>query len=166
MVIVYFLQILVGRVIMARIEKLRNYLRENGLSGIFVRGLSSIHYFTGFSGDDSLFYLDQEQAIIITDSRYTLQSAAEAPECLIIEQKDGLWEETGKINFQSKRLGFDGDYFTYREYQFLHEQLNQIELLSVDLTSLRSIKDEEEIAFLRKAVFISSAEAVLLTPKI
>ena len=140
---------------MARLEKLRNYLRENGLSGIFVRGLSSIRYFTGFSGDDSLFYLDQEQAIIITDSRYTLQSAAEAPECLIIEQKDGLWEETGKINFQSKRLGFDGDYFTYREYQFLREQLNQIELFSVDLISLRTIKDEEELAFLRKAVEIS-----------
>ena len=58
---------------MTPIERLLVLLKEEDVTGIFIRGASSIRYFTGFTGDDSLLYLDCSHKIIITDSRYTLQ---------------------------------------------------------------------------------------------
>ena len=151
---------------MTRIGKLRNLLRESDLSGIFVKGLPSIRYFTGFSGDDSLLFVDEERVIIFTDSRYTLQAKNQAAECMITECHDGLWQEAAKLRFSSKRIGFDGDHFTYREFQCLISQLGEIESQSVDLVGLRSIKDSDELLLLRKAVAISDIAFEAVLPKL
>ena len=140
---------------MNRMDRLRQFLQDTGLSGVFIKGLSSIRYFTGFSGDDSLVFVDKEQAIIITDSRYTLQAAAQAPECLVFEHTDGLWESVRKLNFPGGKFGFDGDCFSYNDFQCLSSQLSGSTLSSISLVGLRSIKDEEEIALIKKAVEIS-----------
>lgn len=140
---------------MNRMDRLRQFLQDNGLSGVFIKGLSSIRYFTGFSGDDSLVFVDKEQAIIITDSRYTLQAASQASECLVIEHKDGLWEIAGKLNISGKRIGFDGDCFSYHDFDCLRNQMVDANLSSISLVDLRSIKDETEIELIKKAVDIS-----------
>lgn len=151
---------------MTRIGKLRTLLRESDLSGIFVKGLPSIRYFTGFTGDDSLLFVDEERVIIFTDSRYTLQAKNQAAECMITECNDGLWKEAAKLRFSSKRIGFDGDHFTYREFQCLMSQLGEIESQSVDLVGLRSIKDKDELLLLRKAVAISDIAFEAVLPKL
>lgn len=140
---------------MNRMDRLRQFLQDTGLSGVFIKGLSSIRYFTGFSGDDSLVFVDKEQAIIITDSRYTLQAAAQAPECLVFEHTDGLWEIAGKLNISGKRIGFDGDCFSYHDFDCLRNQMVDANLSSISLVDLRSIKDETEIELIKKAVDIS-----------
>ena len=140
---------------MNRMDRLRHYLQERGLSGIFIKGLSSIRYFTGFSGDDSLIFIDNKQAIVITDSRYTLQAAAQSPECLVLEHTDGLWEAVRKLNFSGEKFGFDGDCFSYHDFQCLSSQLSSSTLSSISLVGLRSIKEDEEITLIKKAVEIS-----------
>lgn len=140
---------------MKRIDRLRQFLNDKGLSGIFIKGLSSIRYFTGFSGDDSLVFIDNRQAIIITDSRYTLQAASQATECLVMEQKEGLWKIAGKLNISGKHIGFDGECFSYHDYDCLREEMGDADLSSVSLVGLRSIKEEAEIEMIKKAVAIS-----------
>ena len=99
---------------MTPIERLLVLLKEEDVTGIFIRGASSIRYFTGFTGDDSLLYLDCSHKIIITDSRYTLQVKTEAPDCEIIEHKGGFWAEVEKWNLCGN-FALDGDYFSYSE---------------------------------------------------
>ncbi|MGE4589601.1 MAG: M24 family metallopeptidase [Acidaminococcaceae bacterium] len=140
---------------MNRLDRLRHFLQERCLSGIFIKGLSSIRYFTGFSGDDSLLFIDNRQAVIVTDSRYTLQAVSQAPDCFVLEHTDGLWEAIKKINFSGRLFGFDGDSFSYQDYQLLSSQLGDSILSSFSLVSLRSIKDEMEIELIKKAVAIS-----------
>ena len=140
---------------MNRMDRLRHFLQERGLSGIFIKGLSSIRYFTGFSGDDSLIFIDNKQAVIITDSRYTLQAAAQAPECLVLEHKDGLWEAIKKLSFSGGKFAFDGECFSYNDFQCLSSQLSDSTLSSISLVGLRSIKDEEELALIKRAIEIS-----------
>ena len=59
---------------------LRTFLREEGVQGIFIKGDSSIRYFTGFTGGESLLYVDANRAVLITDSRYILQAQQQAPD--------------------------------------------------------------------------------------
>ena len=68
----------------------RNQLRENIQSGniqsknvpdaVLIFGLSSIRYFSGFSGSNALLWIDGSDAardVLITDGRYTTQARGE-----------------------------------------------------------------------------------------
>ena len=48
-------------------------------TGNLHQGDSSIRYFTGFTGGESLLYVDALRAVLITDSRYILQAQQQAP---------------------------------------------------------------------------------------
>ena len=54
---------------MKALERLRAFLEQEKVDGIFIKGDSSIRYFTGFTGGESLLYVDARRAVIITDSR-------------------------------------------------------------------------------------------------
>ena len=43
---------------MKPLPTLRTFLQEEGVQGIFIKGDSSIRYFTGFTGGESLLYVD------------------------------------------------------------------------------------------------------------
>ena len=76
---------------MKPLPTLRTFLQEEGVQGIFIKGDSSIRYFTGFTGGESLLYVDALRAVLITDSRYILQAQQQAPECEILEHQHGVW---------------------------------------------------------------------------
>ena len=80
---------------MKPLPTLRTFLQEEGVQGIFIKGDSSIRYFTGFTGGESLLYVDALRAVLITDSRYILQAQQQAPECEILEHQHGLFFRRG-----------------------------------------------------------------------
>ena len=139
---------------MKALERLRAFLEQEKVDGIFIKGDSSIRYFTGFTGGESLLYVDARRAVIITDSRYTLQVRQQAPECELVEHLHGFWPEAARLP-QSDNLALDGDYFSYTEQCALAAALPHAAWKNVNLVGLRAVKTPEEMQLIRRAVAIS-----------
>ena len=150
---------------MNALTKLRSFLEKEGVDGIFIKGDSSLRYFTGFTGGESLLYVDGTRQVIITDSRYTLQAQQEAPECEIITHTHGFWQEAAKLP-TSHKLALDGDYFSYTEQQALAKAFPEVIWKNVNLVGLRQVKTPEELVLIRKAVAISDEAFLQLLPHI
>ncbi|MGP2526602.1 M24 family metallopeptidase [Acidaminococcus sp. LBK-2] len=150
---------------MKALDKLRTFLEQEKVDGIFIKGDSSIRYFTGFTGGDSLLYVDTQRAVIITDSRYTLQVRQQAPECGLVEHQHGFWPEAATLP-QSDNLALDGDYFSYTEQCALAAALPAVHWKNVNLVGLRAVKTPEEMQRIRKAVAISDEAFLQLMPHI
>lgn len=150
---------------MKALERLRAFLEQEKVDGIFIKGDSSIRYFTGFTGGESLLYVDARRAVIITDSRYTLQVRQQAPECELVEHLHGFWPEAAKLP-QSDNLALDGDYFSYTEQCALATVLPHAAWKNVNLVGLRAVKTPEEMQLIRRAVAISDEAFLQLLPHI
>lgn len=150
---------------MEPLEKLRALLAKEACDSMFIRGDSSIRYFTGFTGGESLLYVDAKRAVIITDSRYTLQVAQQAPQCECLEHHHGFYQAAVQIA-QPKHPALDGDYFSYTEMQKLSEAFPGVSWKNLNLVGLRQVKTQEEMQSLRKAVAISDEAFLQLLPHI
>lgn len=150
---------------MKALERLRAFLEQEKVDGIFIKGDSSIRYFTGFTGGESLLYVDARRAVIITDSRYTLQVRQQAPECELVEHLHGFWPEAARLP-QSDNLALDGDYFSYTEQCALAAVLPHAAWKNVNLVGLRAVKTPEEMQLIRRAVAISDEAFLQLLPHI
>lgn len=150
---------------MKALERIRAFLEQEKVDGIFIKGDSSIRYFTGFTGGESLLYVDARRAVIITDSRYTLQVRQQAPECELVEHLHGFWPEAAKLP-QSDNLALDGDYFSYTEQCALAAVLPHAAWKNVNLVGLRAVKTPEEMQLIRRAVAISDEAFLQLLPHI
>ena len=142
-----------------RIEKLRKVLQANYCDAMLISKEENLHYFSGFTGDDTFLVITLNDCFLITDSRYTKQ-ASEQTSFTIIEQKTGLLSKTveliKKLNINS--LAFEGNALIFNQYNYLAKNLIDIEVdfsTSLDLTELRIIKDENEIELIKKAINIS-----------
>lgn len=141
-----------------RIEALRQLLIDKKLDGIIVSKLENLYYFSGFTGDDTMLVISQEQALLVTDFRYVEQAAMEAPEYTVVKQEKGLLKAVAQSvkDLGLKKLGFEGGSLVFNQYQVLHREMPEVRFeQSVELDSLRQIKEAEEIQLIKKAVEIS-----------
>lgn len=159
----------------------RNRLRCSVEAGAIVLfGLSSIRYFTGFSGSNALLWIDSFAAdndVLITDARYTLQAFAECPgiavESCSARGSAALTEVSEKRHLHANTLGVDGEFLNWLDYQELAAWLSSctqqdltsagmmegLSDVSAHIAQLRSVKDHSEIIALDQAA--QCAEAAL-----
>ncbi|MBQ7515573.1 MAG: aminopeptidase P family protein [Schwartzia sp.] len=143
-----------------RLARLRDFLREKGADAILVSKEVNLHYFSGFRGDDTVLLVSPDEALLVTDSRYTEQAAAQAPLYEVIRQKDGLWKEVAAAALKRgwKRLAFEGDALLYRDYEKLGTLLTDAVLgPAISLAPLRTVKEAEELVWMRRAAAIGDA---------
>ena len=98
-----------------RLIRLREYLREQGLDGVVVSKLENLHYFSGFTGDDSMLVVGMNTAQLVTDFRYVEQAAREAPDFQIKKQEKGLLRRVAEVIHENglSRVGFEGGSLCY-----------------------------------------------------
>ncbi len=144
-----------------RLERLRGFLREKGADAVVVNKEVNLHYFSGFRGDDTLLLISQNDAILITDSRYTEQAAAQAPLFRVLEQRKGLLARAAECIRERgwKKLAFEGSSMVYDMFVKFEGLLDKTAALEipVHLEELRTVKDQDEIACIRKAAEIADA---------
>ena len=138
----------------ARIARLRALLAEKVVDAVLVTKAENVHYFSGFRGDSTALLVTPEQLILVTDSRYTEQAAAEAPAYEIVEQRDGLYKKIAEVAMDCGiiALGFEGGVLSYDSYTKMQGLLGEISFdTSLNLDPLRQVKDADEIALIRRA---------------
>lgn len=138
-----------------RIENLRKYMKEKNVDAMLVSSFSNIYYYSNFSSEDGLLLITNNGCYLFTDGRYTVQAKQECPlyKVNIISRS---YSDSIKSVIDSetiKRIGFEEDLPYYR-YNAFNNKWN-VELVGLNIESLKEIKDEEEISRIRKACVIA-----------
>jgi Xaa-Pro aminopeptidase len=141
--------------------KLRRSLRKAGVDALLVTNFTNVTYLTGFSGDDSYLMVLGRGEVVISDPRYTTQLEQECPglEASIRPPGIGMIETVAQIAKQGRasKLGVEGNSMTVALRDQIAGALPKTGLVSTtDLVeNLRLIKDKDEVAEIRRAIWIA-----------
>ncbi len=140
-----------------RLILLQKFLSKNNLDAVIVKKLENVYYFSGFTGTTGMLLITKKGEYLLTDFRYIEQANGEAANYKVINCVKNVYTAIIEIleQDQSLNVGFEGEYFTYNDYFKLNKLKKNLKYKNINLDELRSIKDEEEIAHLRKAVNIA-----------
>jgi len=141
-------------------ERVQAVLKEREVEAMIVSAESNIRYLSGYRGDTGYLYISGKQRVLMTDSRYTTQAAAEAPEFKIMEI--GAERNYGQLihdllkEDNATSLGFEDTSLIYADMIKLKEKCGDIrwEPLGEHLNKLRIVKTPEELKRLEKAEHI------------
>ena len=158
-----------------RLDRLVTRLPEIEVDGVLVSGPENRRYISGFSGSAGYLLINDERAVLVTDSRYSEQAANQAAEFQVQQVKGGWgWLVEQLKESGIKRLGFESQHMTVAAYNSLIDALKEESDLSgvslIPVTELadgqRMVKDAEELALLQRAIDASDAAMSLVGPSI
>lgn len=142
-----------------RLKKLRDQLGTQAIDGILVLKPENRRYLSGFTGSAGYLLITAQEAVLITDFRYTQQAKEQAPHFRIVEHGSSV-QETIRAELETlrvKRLAFEKDYLTYALFAAYSEKFSPVELVPTEglVEKIRAIKDQQEIETIRKACEIA-----------
>ncbi len=152
----------------ARREKLRRLFRRQGLDALLVTNFVNVTYLTGFTGDDSYLLVLNKGEVVVSDPRYTTQLAEECPamEASIRPPGVGMVETIAQIAQRAKigKLGIEGASMTVATRDEIAAALPKSELVSTGslVEELRLIKDKDEVAEIRQAIWMAERAFAIL----
>ncbi len=153
-----------------RRKRLSARLAAADVDAMLVSDLINVRYLTGFTGSNAavLVFGDERPPILATDSRYRTQAARQAPDLEVaIERACGRHLAQRAVAARSRRIGFESHVVTVDGYDALRCALDgdgpapAAELVRASglVESLREVKDDGELALLRRAC--EAADAAL-----
>lgn len=134
---------------MQRIDRLRELLGED--EAVYITAYPDIFYYSGFQSADARLLISKSKAIIITDSRYTIQAREQAPDFELYDIKNGL---DGAFSL------VDAETIGYQEEHISAKKLDMAKAAAKDkafspmqekISSLREVKEKAEIDRIRAA---------------
>ena len=140
-----------------RLANLYDKVAAEEVDALLITKVANVTYFSGFRGDSSALLIGKNIRKLITDGRYIEQAALQAKNFTLVEQTEGLYKkivEELKIS-ACKKIGVEGRVMTVAERDYLAEELSGVEFKSVELDTLRQVKDTAEVDCIRKACEIA-----------
>lgn len=152
----------------------RMILSEVEADAVLLTDAANMRFVAGFTGEGYV-YLSERQAIVVTDSRYTIAAAAECKGYQVLDWGDG--EYSGPLVDALKadgirRLGIEDKEMTLARYNKLRGALRdaglEVETQPLDghVTAYRSIKTEDEIVKIKAAEAIGDRALARFLPKL
>lgn len=144
-----------------RVNKLRKQIEEQPFDGMLILKPENRRYLSGFTGSSGYLLITGQEAVLITDFRYTEQAKEQAPYFRVVEHgssaPDAIRAELESAGV--KRLAFETDHLTYALYAAFNEKFAPVELIPTEgiVEKIRAVKDEQEIATIRQACAIADA---------
>lgn len=143
-----------------RIKKLRAHLKKNDLFPYLVCDLINIRYLSGFAGSSAYLVLGQNFTLLLSDSRYEEYARSILPDSVEFVLQKGDIATTLKEELKNrgmKTLHIEEHSIVLSLFMSLKKSLRGIKLVPAgDLVNeLRMIKDQDEIAILRKAAALT-----------
>lgn len=137
-----------------RVDALRAKLADQGLEAMLVASPYNRRYISGFTGSAGMVLITSQDAWLLTDFRYTVQ-AKEQVLGFAVEETSSPLDTVRRLLTEKgiRSVAFEQAHVTYAEYVKWGQALGDIELTPADgiVESLRMIKDETELAVIRKA---------------
>lgn len=144
----------------SRLERVRGILSQHNLDALLIQKNENRAYVSGFFGSAGVAVITPKEAILLVDFRYVEQAGREAPQFEVIKADRQFIETLTSVAQQRewKRIGFESDAVTVKQYQDYAAKLQPAELIPIEsVDRLRWVKDEDELARIRKAVEIADA---------
>lgn len=150
-----------------RRDRLGVLLSQEGLDTLIISNPVNVTYLTGFTGDSSVLILARQpprhqcQAWLVSDRRYTQQIEEECPglKAHIRPPTTKLLAAVGEVLKKQggRDVGFESGALTVAEYEELGQQVPDVNWKggSDRVEQLRQVKDESEIALIRRAIDIA-----------
>lgn len=141
-----------------RLANLRRLLAHTEPSAFLVTLPVNVSYLTGFTGDSSFLLVTPERAIFLTDERFRIQLAQECPDldAAIRGHERNTYQLIGATVAQLglRDLAVDAAGLTLAQFEWLKGTCGTTNLVprSGLVEQLRAIKDDGEVAALRKAI--------------
>ncbi len=145
-----------------RVEVLLKKLMEKEMDAMIIYGEMNRRYLSGFTGSSGILYISKSKQIIITDFRYIEQASKQCVGYEVVNQGNvGAIKTLHQIILEDgvKRIGFESSGVTYCQFNELKEELVEVQLIAtIDLVEdIRMIKDENELALIKKAAQIADS---------
>ena len=140
-----------------RVQAFLAKMQEKELDGIIINNLKNVYYLTGFWGSNGTVFISRDRQVLVTDSRYIIAAKQETTGFEIVADRDELAVIAGIVKDMGlSRIGFE-DEISVSYYHRMQAAFEGIDLLPQTqfVEGLRMIKDEAEIAAIRKACSIS-----------
>lgn len=140
-----------------KVKKVNEFLKANQLDAVLVSKPENCRYISGFSGSSGMLFISAERTCLLTDFRYIEQAQTQAPEFEILRFTGTPYEILKQLYHENnfKCIGFEGDHLTWETHLHVSECFPDVQLISVRLDKLRTIKTEAEIQLIKKAVEIA-----------
>jgi Xaa-Pro aminopeptidase len=142
-----------------RVERLRRHLEDEGFAGLLLFSLKNIRYLTGFSGTAGTLLVTPEEVLLISDFRYRLRAAADAPQARFVEVKEQLKEVLpGLAGDLAGPVGVEDSHLTVQQWRRLEEGFAAIDhrFVSGMVEKLRMVKSADELEAIRDSCSLIS----------
>lgn len=143
---------------MIKLEKLRKALVEENVDGLFITNDYNRRYMTGFTGSTGVAIVTKDDAVFITDFRYTEQAKNQVQNFRIVQHDSVIYKEVAAQveKMGIKTLGFEKDTMTYGMFETYKSLINaELIPLSGLIEKIRLIKTEQEINIIKVACEIA-----------
>ena len=132
----------------ARVDKLRSSLEEP----LLVTNPTNVHYLSGFTSSNAALLVDPDTVTLFTDFRYA-NAASDVDGVEFVETPRALLPHLAtRLN---GRLGFESAFVSYEGYRTLEAGNVEPVPRPGAVEKLRAIKDDDELAALRRACEIT-----------
>ncbi|MFC5603524.1 M24 family metallopeptidase [Sporosarcina koreensis] len=141
-----------------KLAKLREALKEHGLDALLVTNPYNRRYLTGFTGSAGVAVVSAEDAVFITDFRYTEQAAEQVKGFRIVKHEKTIIEEVANQveQMKIKTLGFEKDNVSFGTYELYNDKVDaELKAVSGIVEKLRMVKSADEIEVLKQAAKIA-----------
>lgn len=142
-----------------RIEMFQKELERKNIEAILISNIVNSCYLSGFSGSNAFTLITPDEAILLTDFRYTESALKEAPYFKIIDYGPSLEIKIRDLlkNLQINRLYFEEEYVSVAQYNRWSAILSDISMIPCRkiVENLRKIKDKDEIDAIKYAAKVS-----------
>lgn len=144
-----------------RLDRLHAQFDHEGIDALLVTRPINIRWLCGFTGSNGRLLVTGDTARLITDARYTEQAAAELDAAEVAVELDIVAGDAGQavagFLAVNRPTGIEAGHVAVSDYRTWQEHSGQLVPTEAVIEKLRQLKDEGEIARLRRASEIADA---------
>jgi len=149
-----------------RLKRLRDRMREKKLDAFFIFNFESsdspnLYYLTGFPGSAGFLFVTPKRAVLMSDPRYgeRLGKETQGLEIVVKQPREKLYEKIAEVfkGLNVRKVGFNAPTLSVQQHLELTKTFKKkkarvrLKPLEGVIESLRFIKDEQEVAAIKKA---------------